>query len=352
MLRLLAFRKLFCVWLGTSLALFVWPPQAGSTQPPRQQPPQRRIPQPRRPGPQLQQPTDIADALHGMFKQMGEHSREFIPGIFSDLNPEQMAALEKVPISPREESQFGNQVLKHYEASLRSQNQTLTRQGRDVEYLAALVERVRPLMSKAERYQTIDVALVETDSVDAYSIPGGHLIFTQGLLTNVQSEAELVGVIAHELSHLDRGHQLLPLKHSKTAGTINDLREGMLWIGTIAKPFRPEFESQADADAAQWMTAAGYDPRQLAKLLARWGLRQDQAAPWMRMFPDFARSHPDSGRRAQAVLDGVERSGIDLNSLVIGEENLANRRPAQQPGIQHPSRKRPTRLPTRSASER
>jgi predicted Zn-dependent protease len=217
------------------------------------------------------------------------------------------------------------QVLRNYEASLRAQKLPLTRKGTDVQYLSTLVDQIRPHMTHAHRYGQIDVALVDTEGIDAYSIPGGHLIFTTGLMKNLKCEAELVGVIAHELSHLDHGHQLLPLKQAKRAGQVNDFRSGMAWVATMAKPFRPEFESQADADAVKWMLAAGYDPRQLAGLLNRWETRQAQEAGWTKMIPSFARSHPDSGRRAQVILELFDRSQVDPQRLIIGRQNFAKR---------------------------
>lgn len=271
---------------------------------------------------------DPADALRNMFEQFGRQSEQFMPGMFSELTPEQMAELERTNIAPREETQFGNQVLRNYEASLRGQNLTLTRQGADAKYLAALVAQVRPLMTNARRYANVDIAVVNSDSIDAYSIPGGHLIFTAGLMKNLQSEAELVGVVAHELSHLDRGHQLLPLKQAKRANQVSDFRSGMTWVATLAKPFRPEFESQADADAVKWMIAAGYDPRQLAALLSRWDARQAQDAGWTKMVPSFARSHPDSGRRAQVILDLFDRAHVDPQGLIVGRQNFEQRVPA------------------------
>ncbi|MGN6543728.1 MAG: M48 family metallopeptidase [Aureliella sp.] len=275
-----------------------------------------------------QQQPDPADALRNMFEQFCRQSEQFMPGMFSELTPQQMAELERTNIAPREETQFGTQVLRNYEASLRGQNLTLTRQGEDVKYLSALVAQVRPLMNNARRYANIDIAIVNSDSIDAYSIPGGHLIFTAGLMKNLQSEAELVGVIAHELSHLDRGHQLLPLKQAKRANQVSDFRSGMTWVATLAKPFRPEFESQADADAVKWMIAAGYDPRQLAALLSRWDARQAQEAGWTKMIPSFARSHPDSGRRAQVILDLFDRAHVDPQGLIIGRQNFEQRVPA------------------------
>jgi predicted Zn-dependent protease len=277
-----------------------------------------------------QQPRDQAEALRNMFEQFGQQSEQFMPGMFSELSPQQMAELDRIKIAPREESQFGTQVLQNYEASLRAQNQTLTRQGKEVKYLATLVAEIRPHMTNARRYGEIDVALVETENIDAYSVPGGHLLFTSGLMQNVQSEAELVGVIAHELSHLDHGHQLLPLKQAKKVNQVNDFRSGMTWVATLAKPFRPEFESQADADAVKWMLAAGYDARELAGLLNRWEARQAQTAGWTKMLPSFARSHPDSGRRAQVVLRLFDRARVDPDQLIIGRQNLVQRIPASE----------------------
>lgn len=270
---------------------------------------------------------DPADALRTMFEKFGQQSEQIMPGMFSELSPAQMAELEKVPISKREETEFGNQVLKNYETTVRSQNQSLTRDGDEVKYLSKLVGDMQPNMTNAKRYPQIDIVLVDTETIDAYSIPGGHLVFTSGLMKNVQSEAELVGVICHELSHLDRGHQLLPLKQSKRTNTMMDFRSSMQWLATMAKPFRPEFETQADADAVKWMLAKGYDARELARLLIRWDARQDQQAGWTKMIPSFARSHPDSGRRATVVLDSVDRARIKTEKLIIGKENLARRIP-------------------------
>ncbi len=273
---------------------------------------------------------DPADALRNMFEKFGQQSESFLPGLFSELTPAQMAELENVPVSKREETEFGSQVLKNYESFVRSQNKTLTRVGKEIKYLAQLVSDLRPNMTNAKRYPSIDIAIIDSDAIDAYSIPGGHLLFTNGLINDVQSEAELVGVICHELSHMDRGHQLLPLKQSKRTDTMVDFRSSMQWMAATAKPFRPEFESQADADAVKWMLAAGYDARELARLLMRWQSRQDQTAAWTKMVPSFVRSHPDSGRRATVILNSVDRARIKKDKLIVGKENLSSRIPNSQ----------------------
>lgn len=280
-------------------------------------------------------PGDPAEQLRNMFETFAKEGDKFMPGMFSELTPDQMAKLEKVKVSIKEESQFGSDVLKNYEASLKAKNQSIVRTGDDVAYLKLLVKDLQPHMNNAARYKQIDVAVVQTKEVDAYSVPGGHLLFTTGLMDTLESEAELAGVISHELSHLDRGHQLLSLKQSKTQPQWNDPRAAMNWMATMFKPFRPEFEAQADADAVKWMLAAGYDARQLAKLLARWDAKQNQQAAWVNMMPNFARSHPDSGRRAQAVLKDFDNQvpARKADQLIIGRKNLVQRIPASQKNL-------------------
>ncbi len=121
--------------------------------------------------------------MQRMSETFAKEADRFMPGMFSELTPQQMARLEKIKVNPREELQFGAQVLKDYEASLKSRNISISRSGEDVKYLAALVKDLQPHMRNAARYEQIDVALVKTQEIDAYSIPGGHLIFTKACWT-------------------------------------------------------------------------------------------------------------------------------------------------------------------------
>ena len=70
------------------------------------------------------------------------------------------------------------------------------------------------------------MAIIPLDAADAFSVPGGDLLFSQGLLETAGNEAALMGVVCHELAHLDRGHQLLELRRAKlNGGTRNSLMD-------------------------------------------------------------------------------------------------------------------------------
>ena len=181
-------------------------------------------------------------------------------------------------------------------------------------------------MRHADRYRMIRVVLIETENEDGFSIPGGTVLITRGLLENAGSEAALVGVLAHELSHLDHGHQLLALKQAKLARQPLDMKDRMMWVGLVARPFRPEQESEADADATRWMMQLGYAPKELSKLLDRWDQQQDQQMPWKDFVPGFVKSHPDAGKRALKTLEIADSEKLNFPlSNYIGHRNLKAR---------------------------
>lgn len=266
------------------------------------------------------------DQLQAMFDAFANNAGPLAP-MFGKLSPQQLQQLDAIKISSAEENQFGQKVLKAYLQQLAQSQIAVIQPGKDIEYLQRLLTVIKPHMNQAARYKKFDVRVIDVASSDAFSIPGGHLLITRGLLESAESEAAVVGVLAHELSHLDRGHQLLPLKQSKLAGKPLNFTDGMMWISLVARPFRPEQESEADSDATQWMMAAGYDPRELAKLLSRWDQQQNQAMPWMQFVPGFVKSHPDAGKRAQEVLRIARQNKARYpQAVAIGVENLKQRK--------------------------
>jgi hypothetical protein len=71
------------------------------------------------------------------------------------------------------------------------------------------------------------------------------------------------------------------------------------------------------------MIQAGYEPKELAKLLHRWGTRQSNDTPWMKFVPGFVKSHPDPDRRAEKILEQAQKDAVP--NLVVGRESLAKR---------------------------
>ncbi len=277
-----------------------------------------------------QPPGNPLEQFEDFFDTFSESAGPLAP-MFGKLSQEQLERIESVKVSVADENQFGQQVLDAYLEQLGRSKIAVTAKGKDVTYLQTLCNDLRGAMKNGGRYRRFDVRIIETESTDAYSVPGGRILVTRGLLESCGSEAALVGTLAHELSHLDRGHQLLSLKQSKLAQQPLNLADGMLLISMVARPFRPEQETEADRDATEWMMMAGYDPSELARLLNTWDQRQTREMPWMKFMPSMIKSHPNPGRRAQEILVIAEPLRKQYPGAThVGVDNLANRFPKSQ----------------------
>lgn len=268
------------------------------------------------PGPFLPDPARVLERLFG-------------PGA-----PEDEQALAEVKVSPKEQAELGRAAVQAYFDRLRSAQVRVLSRGRDVEYLRKLAETVRPRMANARNCPPLKLYLIDAEWFEARSFPEGTLVFSRGMLEMAGSEAAVVGMIGHELSHLDHQHHSVRLRRMKLAQTqLAATREGSFQqafaAGTSlarlwARPFRPEDESQADADGARWAYEAGYDPREFSQLIAT-AAKQQPKIP----LPPFLRSHPISADRVEA-LDGqyVELQKQDPKpELYIGRDNLRRRVP-------------------------
>jgi hypothetical protein len=101
-------------------------------------------------------------------------------------------ALAKVEVTFEEEAQLGKQALDALKQQLAARRTELVTRGKDAEYLSRLVEMVRPQMIQASRYRKLHVYLIESSDPDAYSLPGGHVLFSRALVEVAGCEAALV----------------------------------------------------------------------------------------------------------------------------------------------------------------
>jgi predicted Zn-dependent protease len=259
--------------------------------------------------------------------------------LFGASTVDEQVALSRIEISPRDEKRFGDAMVDAYLASVRQQGFKVVDRGRDVEYLKELVAIVKPFMTKKDRYRSIKVYVVDSADTDARSFPGGTLVFFRGLLDFAETEAALIGAVGHELSHLDHGHQLLPLRRMKyfersfkvpgAVTTWPQMQSALRIMGdSVFKPFRPEDETEADRDGATWTFHAGYDPRQFGKLFLKLHSRDgDQPA----MFT-FLRTHPyrlDRFREIQNLYRTLSEKEPG-KSLYEGRKNLGQRIPRRK----------------------
>ena len=148
---------------------------------------------------------DFASAMDQMFAEF-----------FGETQSERQL-VDEVAVSREEERQIGDTSLHDLLDSLHEQKIRVVNRGNDASYLTSLVAEIHPLMRNAERYPAIRVYVAESKITDARAFPGGAIVCTTGLIDFAQSEAALIGVLAHELSHIDRGHLLRTARGVKLA---------------------------------------------------------------------------------------------------------------------------------------
>jgi predicted Zn-dependent protease len=125
--------------------------------------------------------------------------------------------------------------------------------------------------------------VIDSNDVNAFAAPGGYIFVTKGLYKLLQSEAELAGVLAHEVGHVIRQHHLKILQQSKlidlgsqlVAKQVggNDKVQGLIGSGAeiVSRSLDKNAEFEADRIAVVLATRAGYDSFGLPAVLQQIG---------------------------------------------------------------------------------
>ena len=127
-------------------------------------------------------------------------------------------------------------------------------------------------------------AVIDTASINAFAAPGGYVMLTRGLYDILDSEAQLAGVLAHEIGHVVKRHHVTVMQKSAalSAGSQiaqRDNRSAMInnMIGTGAEVFARDLDKSAEyeADAVGVVLAAraGYNPFGLVDVLHKLAAR-------------------------------------------------------------------------------
>jgi len=168
--------------------------------------------------------------------------------------------------------------------------------------------------------------IIEDKDVNAFCVPGGHVYVYRGLLNFVQSDQELAGVIAHEVTHAAHHHMVYLLK--KQAALQNEMAVALLatmlsgakgsdidnvllgtQLYTIAKSngYGMQAERDADNSAVLLDVEAGYNPVGLLTFLERLA-QQPELVDY-----GIYRSHPLDEDRVKAAKAAIEKLGLPIN---------------------------------------
>ena len=172
-----------------------------------------------------------------------------------------------------------------------------------------LVENIPAEFQHNEFHYTFDV--VNLREINAFALPGGPMFAHRGMLESANTEGEVAGVLAHEISHVALRHGTAQASAatpyqigqigSAILGAIIGGRTGQVvsgvgqfGFGAAFLKYSREYEKQADILGAQIMARTGYDAREMANMFRTIEKEGNGGPEWLS-------NHPNPGNRAEYI---------------------------------------------------
>ncbi len=168
--------------------------------------------------------------------------------------------------------------------------------------------------------------VLDSDDINAFAIPGGYIYITRGILALINNEAELAGVLGHEIGHVvgrDSANmisqqsmfQVLSLAGMAAGAQGRELAmAGNMLFSAVMLGYGREKEFLADSQGVNYMFKAGYDPLQMAELQKSLGRLSHGPAGYAR----YLSTHP-------YVTDRISRAKAQAKVLYAMENVLGQR---------------------------
>jgi hypothetical protein len=154
--------------------------------------------------------------------------------------------------------------------------------------------------------------VVPEKEINAFALPGGPIFVNAGTINAAANEAELAGVMAHEMAHVYMQHSMKAAKQRSTPSAVLGVLGGVLGsmgglgslaslgvqigAGAVFMKYSRQDEAQADAVGVIVMYKAGYNPQAMADFFRK--LEQPSAGSGG---PQFLSDHPNPGNRQEAI---------------------------------------------------
>jgi hypothetical protein len=216
--------------------------------------------------------------------------------------------------SPQEDIKLGKQVAVDAEKQLPSCNAPKV----DT-YLTELGKKLIAKLPTGGVEYPWEFHCVNDKAINAFALPGGYVFVNRGAIAAADNEAQLAGVIAHELSHVALRHGTAEATKAQAAqagvGIIGAIfggnaggalltELGRFSAGGVLLRYSRTAETQADVVGTQVLYDAGYDPRALAQFFEKIEADSKGQNP-----PEFFSDHPNPEHRVERVEEEIDKLG-------------------------------------------
>lgn len=232
-----------------------------------------------------------------------------------------------------------------------------------------LLEYVRKVGNKVARVShrpnlEYTFTIIDSPEINAFALPGGYVYVNRGLLTFMNTEADLAAVLAHEIGHITARHGVqqqargtLARTAAQVGGVVTAVATGSnyvgsqisevasIWAQTGLSGFGREHELEADSLGAEYIKEAGYDPAAMINVVTILKNQEDFSKSVNNgggSYHGLFATHPRNDTRLQeaiasvASLDGVEIKETDntefrqtIDGLIIGASQASQTQDAR-----------------------
>jgi predicted Zn-dependent protease len=180
--------------------------------------------------------------------------------------------------------------------------------------LESLLAFMRPGLPP--EYQKLKIYIQKDDEINAFALPGGHIVFNTQLLEKARTPEEILGVAAHEMAHVTERHGLKSLLRSASlylvltfmigdfTGLIAIIAENSSFL--VNQTFSRAAEQEADEWAFALLWKRGIDPRGIAGFFDLIKIEEEKRFknyPEIKKVLGYLSTHPDTDDRIQAIHD-------------------------------------------------
>lgn len=179
----------------------------------------------------------------------------------------------------------------------------------------SIVAQVDSMLTKICKANSIERSSVKLhillkDEINAFALPNHHLVIYSGLISSCENEAELCGVIGHELAHMEKNHVMNKLvkeiglsvliSMSTGNGNADVIKEAIRQLSSTA--YDRKLETEADLTAVEYLEKAEIDPEPFANFLYR--LADDTKQLPRQIY--WISTHPESKERAEEIINNIK----------------------------------------------
>lgn len=249
--------------------------------------------------------TNVGEATGTISRQQGESIRKSTTAVaksLEDFTPEQEYYIGRT---------VGAVVLSKYRPLADTRANA---------YLNTLGQTLAQASDRPELFAGYHFLVLDSDDINAFATPGGHIFITRGLLRCCRTEDALAAVLAHEIGHVELGHGMKAIEKARMTEAMTVLaREGAKSLGgqevaqltrafggvisditntMINNGYSRSYEYEADLAAVSLLQRVGYPPGALIGMLELMSERINPGGT------DFARTHPSPRNRIAKLKDG------------------------------------------------